>query len=104
MTPANSTSTTFTNNTLGGWNNTPNSVASVLCEVIFYNSILSTPEQQKVESYLAQKWGLTGALPSDHVNATKPAGIPVVSYVHKTGFNLIAALLSAMSTVYNLSS
>jgi len=104
VTPANSTSTTFTNNTLGGWNNTPNSVASVLCEVIFYNSILSTPEQQKVESYLAQKWGLTGALPSDHVNATKPAGIPVVSYVHKTGFNLIAALLSAMSTVYNLSS
>ena len=103
-TPANSTTTTFTNNTLGGWNNSPNSVASVICEVIFYNSILSTPDRQQIESYLAQKWGLTTTLPSTHLNATRPAGIPAVSFLHTNGFNLIAALLSGfMSTVYNLS-
>jgi hypothetical protein len=103
-TPANSTTTTFTNNTLGGWNNSPNSVASVICEVIFYNSILSTPDRQQIESYLAQKWGLTTTLPSNHLNATRPAGIPAASFINRKGFNLIAALLSGfMSTVYNLS-
>lgn len=73
-------------------------------EILFYNSALGTTQRQQIESYLAQKWGLTGSLPSDHVNATKPAGIPAVSVVRTNPFKLIAALLSAMSTVYNLSS
>ena len=80
-------------------------MASVICEVIFYNSILSTPDRQQIESYLAQKWSLTTTLPSNHLNATRPAGIPAVSFINRKGFNLIAALLSGfMSTVYNLSS
>jgi hypothetical protein len=43
-------------------------------EVIIYNSSLSITQRQQVESYLAQKWGLTASLPGDHLNATQPAG------------------------------
>ena len=74
-------------------------------EILFYNSALGTTQRQQIESYLAQKWGLTTTLPSTHLNATRPAGIPAVSFINRKGFNLIAALLSGfMSTVYNLSS
>ena len=43
-------------------------------EVIVYNSALGTTERQQVESYLAQKWGLTASLPGGHSHATQPAG------------------------------
>jgi hypothetical protein len=42
-------------------------------EVIVYNIGLSTPERQRVEGYLAQKWGLTGSLPSTHPFKKIPA-------------------------------
>ena len=35
-------------------------------EVIVMNRNASTLEREKVEGYLAHKWGLTGSLPSDH--------------------------------------
>jgi hypothetical protein len=35
-------------------------------EIIVFNSQLGTTQQQQVESYLAQKWGLVGSLPSGH--------------------------------------
>jgi hypothetical protein len=35
-------------------------------EIIVFNSQLGTTQQQQVESYLAQKWGLTGSLPGGH--------------------------------------
>jgi hypothetical protein len=74
-------------------------------EILFYNLALGTTQREQIESYLAQKWGLTTTLPSTHLNATRPAGIPAVSFINRKGFNLIAALLSGlMSTVYNLSS
>jgi len=37
-----------------------------ICEIIFSNLNLSTIERQKVEGYLAHKWGLTANLPADH--------------------------------------
>jgi len=37
-----------------------------LAEVIIINDILETEERQKLESYLAHKWGLEDNLPSDH--------------------------------------
>jgi hypothetical protein len=43
-------------------------------EVIVYNSAISDAQRQQVESYLAQKWGLTASLPGGHLNATQPAG------------------------------
>jgi hypothetical protein len=35
-------------------------------EVIVYNRGLSTPQQQSIEGYLAQKWGLVSSLPAGH--------------------------------------
>ena len=32
-------------------------------EIIFYNSVLSSLDRQKVEGYLTQKWGITSLLP-----------------------------------------
>jgi hypothetical protein len=37
-----------------------------LAEVITFSTALSTADRQRVESYLAQKWGLTSNLPSSH--------------------------------------
>ena len=45
-------------------------------EIIVYNSVLSTTQRQTIESYLAQKWGLTGSLPAGHRQFTQPAGKP----------------------------
>lgn len=37
-----------------------------IAEIIVTTSVLSTTDRQKIEGYLAHKWGLTGNLPSDH--------------------------------------
>ena len=37
-----------------------------ICEIIFSNLNLSTIERQKIEGYLAHKWGLTANLPASH--------------------------------------
>lgn len=49
-------------------------------EIIFYNSQLSTANQQLIEGYLAWRWGLQGNLPSTHPHynsgpATSPTSI-----------------------------
>jgi len=49
-----------------------------LGEILMYNGEITTPQRQLVESYLAQKWGLQGSLPSGHPNFTNPAGLPAV--------------------------
>ena len=36
-------------------------------EMVIYNRALSSNERQQIESYLAQKWGLTSYLPANHV-------------------------------------
>jgi hypothetical protein len=35
-------------------------------EILFYNSVLSTNDRQKVEGYLAHKWAITSSLPAGH--------------------------------------
>jgi hypothetical protein len=72
-------------------------------EILIYSGTFTTTQRQQIESYLIQKWPVTVSLLSDHLHNTKPAGIPAVSIRNTRGFNLIAALLSAMSTVYTLS-
>jgi len=37
-----------------------------ISEILAYNSVLSTPDRQKVEGYLAWKWGLQANLPANH--------------------------------------
>lgn len=43
-----------------------NTIRGKIAEVIFFNSALTTDERQKVEGYLAHKWGLTGNLDAGH--------------------------------------
>ena len=49
---------------------------SLVAEYIHYNSALTSTQRQQVESYLAQKWGLTGSLPPNHQHFTQPTGKP----------------------------
>ena len=37
-----------------------------ICEVLVLGTTVSTEDRQKVEGYLAHKWGLTANLPADH--------------------------------------
>ena len=67
--------TSVTNFTLGSWiadgsiqnNNTTN---FQLGEFLYYNTFLNTTQRQQVESYLAQKWGLTASLAAGHPGLT----------------------------------
>lgn len=43
-----------------------NTRSSEISEVIMYNGYLSTTDRQRVEGYLAWKWGLRASLPSAH--------------------------------------
>ena len=45
-------------------------------EVLIYNIALDDTPRQTIESYLAQKWGLTGSLPAGHQHFIQPAGKP----------------------------
>ena len=48
-----------------------------ICELLIYNSILSSNDRQAVEAYLADKWGLRGNLPSTHsLKLYKPLSVP----------------------------
>jgi hypothetical protein len=50
---------------LGRWSNN-RFYQGVLYEVVFYNDALNEEARQKMEGYLANKWGLTGSLPDNH--------------------------------------
>jgi hypothetical protein len=45
---------------------TSNNLTGSIAEVLFYNSQLSTTNRQKVEGYLAWKWGIQNNLPTIH--------------------------------------
>jgi hypothetical protein len=52
-------------------------------EIVVFNSQLGTTDRQNIESYLAQKWGLTSSLPAGHPGITStvyksPIPIPLV--------------------------
>ena len=69
-------------------------------EILIYTGTMAQTDQQKIESYLAQKWNLTAQLPLIHLNTRRPAGLPAgVPQV----LLLFTALSSFMSTYYNLS-
>lgn len=43
-----------------------------ICEVVFTNTTLSTADRQRLEGYLAWKWGLVANLPSGHPYKNSP--------------------------------
>ena len=61
-----------------------------LGELLIFTSPLSDGEIEKVEGYLAHKWGLDGDLPSDHsykagINDTYSFGVPLHVLADKSG-------------------
>jgi hypothetical protein len=44
-----------------------------VAEVILYRALLTNSQRLQVESYLAQKWGIRGSLPTTHPGYTLPA-------------------------------
>jgi hypothetical protein len=59
-----------------GWEGSPqNSWQGLMHEVVLVATTLAAPERQRIEGYLAWKWGLQGNLPVDHPwKAAPPAG------------------------------
>ena len=51
-----------------------------MCEIIAYNTYMSTANQQVLEGYLAWKWGIQGNLPAAHpykfINPLAPISVP----------------------------
>lgn len=43
-----------------------------IAEILVFNSVLAQADREKVEGYLAHKWGLTGNLPGAHPYKTNP--------------------------------
>ena len=73
---------TFATNTIASWNQQVGSKATTLNipEILFYSAVLSTRQQQQVESYLASKWSITSQLPQGHLNFSQPAGLPYAAF------------------------
>jgi len=69
-------------------------------EMIIFNVAISDSAKQKVESYLAQKWGLVSSLPAGHLNATFPAGSPTAIQPYVTSIR--TALTYAAIPTYAL--
>lgn len=68
QTAGNTDNTTARAASLFAINSTSNQLFSgcQISEVLMFNSTLSTTDRQKLEGYLAHKWGIAANLPSDH--------------------------------------
>lgn len=63
---------------------TANLWPGTFCEIILYrNTVLSSSDRERVEGYLAQKWGLVANLPNGHPYAN----FPLISSLPATGFD-----------------
>ena len=49
-----------------GNDNSGNKIDGVVGEVVFGNAALSDSDRERIEGYLAHKWGLQGNLPIGH--------------------------------------
>jgi hypothetical protein len=49
-------------------------ITGEIAEIMVYTGTMSDISRQLLESYLAQKWGLTASLPGGHSHLTQPAG------------------------------
>ena len=76
QTAGNTSSTNSAGTFIGAVNNAGAQPAAVdIGELVFLNSAASTGDRQKLEGYLAWKWGLQADLPSDHPYKLSPPTI-----------------------------
>ena len=57
-------------------------------EVVLFNINVTTTQRQQIESYLAQKWGLTSSLAAGHSHLTQPAGARTALSLANSKFSL----------------
>jgi hypothetical protein len=69
------------------WSSTTNWNGHI-CEILFFNRLMSTAERQQVEGYLANKWGLRGNLAASHPFKLYSALTPVFTPVQISGCSL----------------
>jgi len=65
-------------------------------EIIWFNTALALTQVQQVESYLAQKWGLTASLPGGHLHSTQRAG--AITTVANTKFSMVGVRRAITAT------
>ena len=59
----------------GGWDQFGLSSNADFAEVLFLSEVPDEPTRQRIEGYLAHKWGLSGQLPAMHPYRFAPPGI-----------------------------
>ena len=68
-----------------------------IAEILIINSALDTIDRQKIEGYLANKWGLVSSLPNDHPHKTALIDVAVTS----SSFNVTGGTVSNIQKVAN---
>ena len=59
-----------------------------ICELLIYNSALTTTQRQQIEGYLAYKWGLQASLPVGHPYAPTVSPVSSISPTNYSGLSL----------------
>jgi hypothetical protein len=62
-------------------------ISGEIGEILIYTGTMSDTNRQLLESYLAQKWGLTASLPGGHSHFTQRAG--AITTVANTKFSMV---------------
>lgn len=101
----NNTSNTITKSTtlntlptpwyLGRRPDTVGSTTAHICEILYYNRVLSQSEREQVEGYLANKWGILGLLPITH-----PYKVNLSGTINTASYTLTNAQLTDNNTNY----
>jgi hypothetical protein len=65
-------------------------------EIMIYTGTMSDTSRQSLESYLAQKWGLTASLPGGHTHFTQRAG--AITTVANTRFRMVGIARAIIAT------
>lgn len=72
QTTGNTSSNLGTQNAIAGFNTTTTHFDGKISEIIITPSVITAADRERVEGYLAHKWGLTADLPSGHPYKTTP--------------------------------
>ena len=67
-------------------------------EVVLFNINVTVTQRQQIESYLAQKWGLTSSLAAGHLNATQPAGARTTLSLANSKMSIISRRITAFTS------
>ena len=67
-------------------------------EVVLFNINVTATQRQQIESYLAQKWGLTSSLAAGHLNATQPIGARTTLSLANSKMSIISRRITAFTS------